>query len=458
MRPKQNAFSSSVFHHRRFRRPSTGLTLRGGAGIALGGVLLALATGPAAAAAEPPAKPAGPFQEAYWPEFRGPDRDGHAAASAEPPTEWSETSHVVWKQSREQQGWSSPVVAGGTAWFTEATADGKQMSVVALAVASGETLWQRVLFENATVDEKHLMNSYASPTPVTDGKHLWVTFGSYGTACLDAASGATIWQRRDLPCNHWRGPGSSPILVGDQLILHYDGFDFQYVVAFDAATGKTHWKVDRDIDYGTDDGDVMKAYATPIVIEVDGQQQLISPTSKAVLAYEPETGEEIWRVEYKEFSATGQPSYDGDLLYVNTGFGKAQLMAIDPRGTGNVTGSHVRWVQAKTIGSKSSQLLVGERIFNVHDRGVASCLRTRDGEMLWMERLGGEFSASPLFAGGHVYLFDHDGTGYVLEPADEFRLVAENQLDDGCMASPVPLGQHLLVRTRTAIYLLGPPL
>lgn len=394
----------------------------------------------------------------FWPEFRGPNRDGKAVGGGSPPVEWSESSNIVWRTDREQQGWSSPVVAGGVAWMTEAPADGKTMSAFAIDLASGNVLWERVVFENEEVSEKHLMNSYASPTPVTDGQHLWVTFGSYGTACLNASTGETIWQRRDLPCDHWRGPGSSPILVDEQLILHYDGFDFQYVVAFDAKTGETNWKVDRDIDYGTDDGDIMKAFSTPILIEVNGTEQLISPTSKAVLAYRPDTGEEIWRVEYSEFSATGQPAFDGKTLFVNTGFGTAKLMAIDPTGTGDVTDTHVRWVQGTTIGSKSSQLLVDDLIFNVHDGGVASCIDANDGSIHWKERLRGAFSASPLFAGGHVYLFDHDGVGYVIKPSREYTLVAKNELDDGCMASPVPLGDHLLVRTRSAIYLIGPPL
>lgn len=390
-----------------------------------------------------------------WPEFRGPSGDGIAADSAAPPVRWSESDNVVWKRESEGRGWSSPVVWEGTAWLTAATEDGTRMWALAVNLADGKELWRKELFENDELQETHLMNSFASPTPVTDGERLWVNFGSYGTACLDAASGEVLWQRRDLPCNHYRGPGSSPILVGDKLIFHMDGFDFQYIVALDAATGQTVWKVDRDVDYGSDDGDIFKAFSTPLVIDVEGERQLVSPTSKAVLSYDPESGEELWRVTYEEFSATARPLWDGQWVYVNSGFGSARLVAIDPRGRGDVSGTHVRWTNRTGIGSKPSQLLFDGLIYNVHDSGVATCIDASNGETVWRERLGGSFSASPILAGGRIYLFDHDGTAHVLNPGRTFDRVAENKLDDGCMASPVPLGTHLLVRTRSALYLLG---
>jgi len=394
-----------------------------------------------------------------WPQFRGPEHNATARLpSGTLPIEWSETKNIRWKLPTELRGWSSPVVADGKAWMTEATADGTEMFAMCVDLVSGKQQWRKRIFQNPPdgVREIHTMNSYASPTPVVDGQRVWVTFGSYGTACLEASSGDVIWQRRDLPCDHYRGPGSSPVLHDGMLFLHYDGFDYQYIVAFDAATGETLWKRDRDIDYGTDNGDQMKAYCTPILIEVAGRTQLISPTSKAVLAYEPQTGEELWRVRVNEFSATAQPLFDGQRLFVNTGFGKAKLIAIDPTGAGDVTDTHVLWTQPKSIGSKSSQLLHDGKIYNVHDSGIASCIDARDGSIVWTERLRGKFSSSLLLAAGHLYWFDHDGVGYVTKPGEDFEQVAVNTLDDGCMATPVPVGHHLLLRTRSALYLIGP--
>lgn len=398
-----------------------------------------------------------PALNSRWPEFRGPTADGIAAEDANPPIRWQEAaSNIAWKRETEGQGWSTPAVWDGAAWYTSAASDGSAMWVVAIDLRDGSTLWKTELFENEKVDEKHVMNSFASPSPVTDGRHVWVHFGSYGTACLTAADGQVVWKRRDLPCNHWRGPGSSPVLSDDKLIVHLDGFDFQYVVAMDRLTGETIWKVDRDIDYGTDNGDFFKAFSTPLLIDIEGERQLISSTSKAVLAYRPKDGSEIWRVRFDEFSATARPLWDGKHLFINTGFGKAKMYAIDPRGgAGDLTNNRVLWINDTSVGSKPSQLLFDGLIYNVHDSGIATCIDAVTGETVWKERLPGQFSASIMLAGKHLYLFDHEGTGYVLQPGHEYKLASTNQLADGCMASPVAIGNHLLVRTRSAIYLLG---
>lgn len=269
-----------------------------------------------------------------WPEFRGPQGNGiEAENDGTTPTRWSEEENIAWKIPTEGAGWSTPAVWDGLAWFTSASEDGSLMWAEAVQLKDGKRLWRTDLFHNEKVDEKHIMNSFASPSPVTDGKHVWVHFGSYGTACLEAATGKVVWERRDLPCNHWRGPGSSPILFEDKLIVHLDGFDLQYVVALNASTGETTWKIDRQIDYGTDNGDFFKAFCTPLIINVDGETQLISPTSKATLAYDPRSGAELWRITYQEFSATARPLWDGKNVYINTGFGKATMIAVNPRGS-----------------------------------------------------------------------------------------------------------------------------
>lgn len=391
-----------------------------------------------------------------WPQFGGPTGTGAANEEAATPTEWSESRNVRWKLPLEGRGWSSPVVWDDAAYMTAATEDGSRMWGLCVDLTSGELRWRRELFENEAVSEIHEMNSYASPTPVTDGQRVWFSFGSYGTACVDASEGERLWERRDLKCEHYRGPGSSPVLVDGKLIVHMDGFDLQYVVALDALTGETVWKVDRDIDFGSADGDVYKAFATPLcIVDNDGKKQLISPASKAVLSYDPATGKELWRVRYGEFSATARVLWDGQTLYVNSGFGRAKLYAIDPSGSGDVTDTHIRWVCDQRVGSKASPALLGRRIFNVHDSGVATCIDADSGKVVWMERLDGMFSASVLAAGGHVYFFDHEGKTHVIRAADEYQELAVNELDDGCLASPAVVGDKLLVRTRSALYLIG---
>ncbi|RIK82455.1 MAG: quinonprotein alcohol dehydrogenase [Planctomycetota bacterium] len=386
-----------------------------------------------------------------WPQFRGPTCQGHAD-DADVPTTWSETENVAWKTAIHGRGWSSPIVWGDQVWLTTATADGKQMFAVCVDRDSGKIVHDLKLFENDKPEEIHELNSYASPTPCIEAGRVYVHFGSYGTACIDTASGKTLWQRRDLPCNHFRGPGSSPMFYGDAILIHYDGYDFQYVVALDKRTGETVWRSDRQIDFGTDNGDFKKAYCTPLLIETNGRKQLISPASKAVVALDPDTGKEIWTVRYSEFSATARPVFGHGLVFVNTGFGKAELWAIRPGGEGDVTETHVAWRVSRQIGSKPSPVLVGDNLYQIHDSGVATALDARTGKEVWTKRLSGQFSASLLASQGNVFLFSQQGPTYVVKAGNAFEQIGENKLDAGCMASPAVAGNALFVRTETHLY------
>ncbi len=405
-----------------------------------------------------PALPAVEKQELNsWYQFRGPEGNG-LALEAKLPTEWSDDQNIVWKTAIHGRGWSSPVEDKGEIWLTTATEDGMSMSVVCVNLESGMVKHNAVVFENESVQpDFHATNSYASPTPIVDREHVFVHFGAYGTACLRRSDCSMVWQRRDLPCNHFRGAGSSPILYGDLLIFHMDGFDVQYAVALNRHTGETIWKKDRNIDYGTDNGDFYKSFSTPIVISVNGQDQLISPTSKACLALNPLTGQEIWRVRYEEHSTTVRPIFDGERVYISTGFGKAKMMCVRVGGEGDVTESHVDWIQHKSIGSKPSPVLVEGRLFDVTDDGIMERIDLTDGEIVWRERLGGKFSASLVATADHVYAFDHDGSGYVFTTSDEPKLVATNKLPDGCNASPAVVGDSLIVRTTTHLYRIAQP-
>jgi len=397
--------------------------------------------------------------EDNWPQFRGPHGDGKSNATGLPTT-WSEKENVKWKTPLHDRGWSSPVVWGDQIWITAATEDGKADYAICVDKNSGKIVHDIHLWDNEKVYPLgNALNGYASCTPAIEEGRVYVHFGSYGTACLDTKSGKVLWQRRDLPCEHFRGPGSSPIIFENLLIFHMDGFDYHYIVALDKQSGKTVWKTDRNIDYGTDNGDLMKSFATPIVIEAAGKTQLISPTSMATISYDPRTGREYWRVRYKTHSGAGMPAFGHGLLYLNTGFGKADLLAVRPDGEGDVTATHVVWTSRKAIGSRPSQLLVGDLIFNVHDgTGVASCIDAKTGDELWSKRLGGEFSASPLYADGKVYFCGQDGITTVVKADGDYVELARNQLDDGnpkppiIMASPAVTGKALILRTRSAMY------
>ncbi len=395
-------------------------------------------------------------QSQSWPSFRGGPANGISLQS-KIPTRWSDTEHVAWKTPIHGRAWSSPVVEGNEIWLTTATEDGLKMFAVCVALNSGKVLHDQLIFENTAVQpDFHATNTYGSPTPVIEGAFVYVHFGAYGTACLRRSDCSKVWERRDLPCNHYRGAGSSPIIYQGLLIFHMDGFDHQYAVALDCKTGATAWKADRKVEYGTDNGDYYKAFSTPLVISVAGQDQLISPAAMACLSLNPKTGEEIWRVRYPEHSTTVRPVFDGSRLYFSTGFSKAQMLCVKVDGSGDVTKTHIVWAQNKGIGSKPSPVLVQGRLFDITDDGVMCRLDLANGEPVWKQRLGGKFSASLVATSDHIVAVDHDGKGYVFSVEDEPKLVGENQLPDGCNASPAIVGNSLLLRTTTTLYKLVP--
>lgn len=393
-------------------------------------------------------------QGADWPDFRGPTWDGHAAG-ATAPLRWSEAENVKWKIAVHGRGWSTPVVDGGRAWLTTATETGEELSVLCIDVESGEVLRDFVLFEVAEPEHRNAVNSYASPSPVLDADRVYVHFGTVGTACLDARTGETLWLRRDLQCDHMEGPGSSPFLVDDLLVLNIDGGDVQYVVALAASTGETVWRRERSVDLGDFLPDMRKAYSTPIAITIDGEDQLVSTGAQATFGYEPRTGKELWTVRHPGFSMASRPVFAADTLYLNTGFMRAQLWAVRPDGEGVFSGEHVLWKHRRGVPTMSSPLLAGDWIFFVSDGGIASCLDVATGAERWRERLGAEHCASPILAGGRIYFCDREGRTTVVAPSPEYEVLAVNELDEGMMASPVVVDGDFILRTRTSLYRIG---
>jgi outer membrane protein assembly factor BamB len=398
--------------------------------------------------------------QADWPQFRGPDGLGTASA-ADPPLTWSEHQNVRWKTAIHGRAWSSPVVLGNQVWVTTATEDGRQLYAIALDRESGKILHDLKLFDVAQPQYVHPFNTYASPTPVIEPGRVYVTFGSPGTAAIETKTGKVLWERRDFECNHFRGAGSSPILFGDLLLMHFDGSDHQYVVALDKRTGKTIWRTERSIDFqdlGPDgkpqaDGDFRKAFSTPHVITVAGEPVLVSIGSKATYGYDPRTGKELWRVEERtSHSGSTRPVTGHGLVYFPSGFATGQLLAVKPDGRGDVTGTHVVWKSTRGVPNKPSLLLLGDLIFMVNDVGIVTALDAKTGAEVWRARVEGTYSASPVAAAGRIYFFSEDGKTTVIEAGRRFVVLAENQLGDGFMASPAIDGRAFILRSRTHMY------
>ena len=386
-----------------------------------------------------------------WPQFRGPQGAGRSDARGLP-VHWGEAKNVRWKTPIHGKGWSSPVVWGDQIWLATARPDGKELYGVCVDRRSGKVVHDLLLFTDEKPAFCHAFNSYASPTPVVEEGHVYLHFGSAGTACVDTATGKTVWTRRDFPCNHWRGPGSSPVLFGDLLFLTFDGYDRQYVVALDKRTGSTVWQKDRSIDYGTNNGDYKKAYCTPAVIEVNGKPQLVSPSAIGTIAYDPSNGEEIWKVKHGGMNVAQPPLYGDGLLYLCTGDGGFRLYALRPDGRGDLTQTGIEWKHNRNAPSRCGPLLVDGLLFFNSEQGVVTCLEAKTGKEVWTERLKGRFSASPLYADGHLYFFSEDGPAYVAEAGRTWKLLATSTLDDGFMASPAVAEKSLILRTKTHLY------
>jgi len=397
-----------------------------------------------------------------WPQFRGPHFDG-TVKDARLPLHWSETNNVRWKVAIPDSGWSTPVVLGNRIWLTSATADGHVFSAYCVEAVSGRILHALPLFRCEKPEPLgNSVNGYASPSPAIEPGRVYVNYGSYGTACLDAESGAVIWKREDLACRHYRGPGSSVILHRDLLILTFDGVDRQYVTALDARSGKTVWHTDRAIAWKDLDetgkpkreGDFRKGFATPIVIEANGRQQLISAASSTLFAYDPDSGKELWRVTNSAHTPAVSPIFADGLVLAVTGHGAAELLGVRPDGSGDVTASHVAWrVGGKDVPLTASPVACGGLLYTVSDHGALTCYETATGRSVWRQMVGGNYQASLLCAGDRVYCFGVSGKTTVLRAGSRtFEKLADNRLGTGFMASPAVLGNELILRTKTHLY------
>ena len=385
-----------------------------------------------------------------WPQFRGPDGDGHSSAKNLPLT-WDATKNVAWKTELPGKGWSSPALHKGRLYLTTSEEVGSDLSLRALCndAASGKPLWATEVFLTPPV-RHHAKNSQASPTAIVEGDRIYVHFGHYGTACLDLA-GKVIWKQTDLKYAPVHGNGGSPILVGNALIFSCDGGTDPFVVALDKASGKVLWKVKRETTAKKN-----FSFTTPTLITVKGQQQLITPGSGVVCALDPKTGAELWRCRYGEgYSVIPKPVFGHGMIFLSSGYDKPVLHAIRADGKGDVTDTHIAWKLEKGAPHTPSPLLVGNELYVVSDAGIASCLDAKTGAVHWSERAGGNYSASPLFADGKIWLQNETGTGVVLKPGKTFEKLAENALGEKTLASYAVTDGALFIRTETSLYRIG---
>jgi outer membrane protein assembly factor BamB len=416
--------------------------------------------------------------EAEWTQWRGPNGDGHAPEGSYP-IRWGEHQNIAWKTFLvPSKGHSSPVVQNGKIWLTSAvetpgTEEEKATRVkeskfpgastlhylskvaffaIQLDLSSGDILREVKVFEERNPQAIHRLNSYASPSPLLSEGRLYVHFGTFGTACLDAESGSILWKNLDLDLqiHHENGPGSTPIGWDGLLIFHLDGTDKQSVVALEQKTGKLIWQTPRSGKL-KENPQTKKAYATPVIAETEKGPVLISTGADWVYGYDPKSGKELWKINYGVlgFSNVAKPILHEDLFIISTGFMKGELHAYQLDG---LKQPELVWKLSKGAPKKPSPILVDGFVYVINDGGILTVVRARDGNLIWRERLEGEYSASPTYAGGHIYFSNQSGMTTVIKPGNQLEIVVQNQLRTGHMASFAPIPNGLLVRTNEALY------
>lgn len=401
-----------------------------------------------------------PAQSQHWPQFRGPNQDAIVPAENRVgkslPLQWDETKNVTWKTEIPHRGLSGPVIMNNQLWLTTATEEGHELFVLCLDATTGEVLHQEKVFHiDAPRPLGNDVNSYATPTPVLGEGRAYIHFGSYGTAAIDTETFDILWTQTDLPCNHFRGPASSPVLFEDLLILTFDGSDYQYQAALDKHTGEVAWRTDRstrwkDLDENGQpkaDGDFRKAFSTPVLTEHKGEPRMLISASYAAFAYNPRTGEEIWTFEHDAYSNASLALVGDGLYYIFSGRRRPELFAVTPGGTGDIADTHIAWSHDNGMPSMVSAVIVDDYLFIPNHSGVLTSLNKTTGEVSFRDRIGGQYYASPLVSEGLIYFFATDGTTRIFTADFDFLLEEENTLPEGIMATPAVVDGALFIRT-----------
>ncbi len=401
-------------------------------------------------------------QESNWTHFRGSNFDGSSSDSLVP-TVWNDSVNVIWKTPIRGKGWSSPVVFGNQVWVTTATPDGKEMSGICVDFTSGKVLFDIPLFKQDSIYPKHSINTYATPTPCIEQGFVYLNFGSTGTACVSTDDGRTVWKRDDLKCEHVQGTGASPILYKELLILHYEGTDHQFIIALNKKSGETVWQTYRPAEcYEPLLPIGKKAYVTPIILNAGGRDLLISNGSAVCIAYDVQTGAEVWRVVQGEDSTISMPVTENGVVFFYTSFvtpadGEkyVELLAVDPNGSGDITQTNVLWRYKGPILQLLTPLVKAGLIYTVDSKNTLVVIDAKTGTSIYSRRLKNKYHASPVYAGGRVYLSSIKGEILVLKVGREPEVLSENLLPGDLYATPAISRNSILIRTDSSLYRIG---
>jgi outer membrane protein assembly factor BamB len=394
-----------------------------------------------------------------WPCFRGPGRQGISQEKGVP-VQWSTTSNIRWKTAIPGEGWSSPIVSGDRVFVTTALDEGKSLHLICLDRASGKIAWDKeIVLQKA--GHKSSQNSYATSTPATDGKRVYVV-ACDGRILGVSTDGIVEWVNSDFDYYSEHGLAISPVLYEDLVIVCFDwsspgpdtkvgwqvAWDKAVILAVDKDTGKVRWKGSR--------GDSRIAHVVPQVAAVDGQDQLVSGAGNVVQGFDLKTGERLWTVSSPGEGVVPSVVVGDSMAFTASGFGDSRVCAVRlGGGKGDVTKTHTVWESREDVPKMSSMLYVSPHLYLVTETGVAKCMKGATGEVLWRERLRGPFSASPVWADGKIYFLSEKGATTVVEEGPQFKVIATNELGEKCCASPAVSQGHLFIRTEKTLYCIG---
>ncbi len=393
-------------------------------------------------------------QEENWTHFRGSSLSG-IANMERAPVKWGEGTGFKWKTDIHGKGWSSPVVSGNQIWITTATDNGSDLYAVCVDYLSGKVIYDIKVFSPSQVSGKHSLNSYATPTPCIEKGFVYVHYGSLGTACINTSDGSIVWKRTDLKCDHIQGPASSPVLYRNLVILHYEGTDVRFIVALNKQTGKTVWKTDRPAGpYKTIPEIGSKAYITPLILNVRGRDMLISNGSAVCIAYNPENGNEIWRIVRGAESTIAMPFSEKGVVFFYTGFmvdsdGSkfSELLAVNPDGEGDITSTNILWRKRSPQLQLLTPVVKDGLIYTVDSENNMLCIDALTGKDIWRTKKRGNFNASPVYAAGNIYFFSVKGETEIIRSGRKLEVVTRTIVNDQIWATPAFLRNSIILRT-----------
>ena len=389
-----------------------------------------------------------PVQAESWPCWRGPRGDG-TCLEQDVPTIW-DPAGALWKVELPGKGHASPIVWGDRVCTVTALPETKERVVLCLDRASGKILWRQTVVEGP-LQKINKENSYASGTPATDGKRVYVVFrvgDDIVAAAHDLATGKQLWLVR--PGTHtgeW-GFSNEPVLFRDKVIIDADSKGDSFLIALSRADGTTRWRVNR-----TNKG---ISYSAPLIREMAGRMQLVQCGDRSVAGFDPETGKQLWIVDgpSQEFVATPVYSEKTGLVYISSSWPKRFLFAIRPDGTGDVTKTHVVWRDNRGAPYVPSLIVAGDYLLSVNSGGTAFCYEAATGNVFWQEKLG-RHHASPVLVNGLVYFINDDGQVNVIKPGQQFDRVAQYELGEECYASPAISDGQVFLRGFKHLFCIG---